>query len=476
MADVSDLNPVFASRLAQLRDALTKAGIANSIVSGYRSPEYQGRMFANHQAKQAGQPLPYPNDEAPAVVAPPWRSFHNYGLAADFNLANDADYARLASIAPQFGLTGIGASDKGHIQLGGDLASDIAQYHLANWRPESQPAPAQGAIAYAGPSGQPSRPATPTPGPLMFGGLNPDARGMRNNNPGNLIANDFTAGLPGYKGSDGKFAIFDTPEHGAAALDRNLTSYGSKGINTPLGIASTWAPAGDNNNPNSYGAQIAKALGVGPNDKIDMNDPAVRNKVSQAIALVENGPGNSSGVRTAYVGSTVPGTTLNASGAPTAVAGGPAAPAAAPAAGSALPGFQPGSPAAKMMDQSIKTLGLDGGGGQDQPPPMPQIPFQPAQAMGGRMMLGPGGQNTMGASVAQQALAQQGFLTQPSLASFGLGATRTATPAMPGTASGLPSMPGTTLNSPSQLQMALMTGAMNPYDLYSGAYAQGQGT
>ena len=41
-----------------------------------------------------------------------------------------------------------------------------------------------------------------------------------------------------------------------------------------------------------------------------MSDPAVRNKVSQAIGLVENGPGNSSGFRTAYVGSTTPGTTL----------------------------------------------------------------------------------------------------------------------------------------------------------------------
>ena len=39
--------------------------------------------------------------------------------------------------------------------------------------------------------------------------------------------------------------------------------------------------------------------------------------------------------------------------------------------------------------------------------------------------------------------------------------------APPGAATGMPSMPGTTLNSPSQLQMALMTGAMNPYDLYA---------
>ena len=92
-------------------------------------------MYRNHLAKSAGQPLPYPNVEAPGVVATPWRSFHHYGLAADFNLSNPNDYARLQSMAPQYGLTGIGMSDKGHIEFKGDLASDIAQYHLANWRP-----------------------------------------------------------------------------------------------------------------------------------------------------------------------------------------------------------------------------------------------------------------------------------------------------------------------------------------------------
>ena len=160
MADLSDLNPAFSSRLAQLRAALDAAGIKESVLSGYRSPEYQNQMYQNHLAKVAGQPLPYPGVEAPSVVAAPWRSFHNYGLAADFNLANPNDYARLATMAPQFGLTGIGPSDKGHIQLGGDLASDIAQYHLANWRPESQPAPASGAIAYTEPTAAPSRVGT----------------------------------------------------------------------------------------------------------------------------------------------------------------------------------------------------------------------------------------------------------------------------------------------------------------------------
>jgi hypothetical protein len=121
-----------------------------------------------------------------------------------------------------------------------------------------------------------------------------------------------------------------------------------------------------------------------------------------------------------------------------------------------------------MAQQGLKSLT---GGGSSQPPsPMQLQPTPSAQAVGGPMMMRPGGQNTMGASVAEQNLAQH-YMLQPSLAAF--------TPQMPqqpmtppGAATGIPGLPGTTLNSPSQLQMALMSGAMNPYDLYA---SQGQG-
>jgi hypothetical protein len=196
------------------------------------------------------------------------------------------------------------------------------------------------------------------------------------------------------------------------------------------------------------------------------------------------------------LGGGTPGTTLNsnASGAPAAAAGGPAAPAApgtAQAGGGlagALPGFEPNSPGAKMTAAGLQQLaggGSQEGQGDDKPPPMPSLPTAPpAQPVGGQMMLGPGGQNTLGRTVAEQMLGQQGlaqgFLTQPSLAANLMGGLRapvpstiqsTIQPMAAGQATGMPSLPGTTLNSPSQLQMALMTGAMNPYDLYSsGAY------
>jgi hypothetical protein len=71
---------------------------------------------------------------------------------------------------------------------------------------------------------------------------------------------------------------------------------------------------------------------------------------------------------------------------------------------------------------------------------------------------------------------------QPQLAStFGaLGATKPVVPStiasmMPGQATGIPGLPGTTLNSPSQLQMALMSGSINPYDMYANNPAFGGG-
>ena len=171
---------------------------------------------------------------------------------------------------------------------------------------------------------------------------------------------------------------------------------------------------------------------------------------------------------------TTPGTTLNS---PPAAAGGSAA---APATGQPAPAA---GGWAGQLASALKPLaggkgggGGGGGGGDDQPQPM-QLPMAPqAQAVGGPMMIGLGGQNVMGQRTAQNALAQQGFMMQPTLAANTLGATRPPVPSMmPGQATGIPGLPGTTLNSPSQLQMALMTGAMSPYDLYAANAAQGGG-
>lgn len=132
----------------------------------------------------------------------------------------------------------------------------------------------------------------------MLGG----ARGLRNNNPGNLVDNDWTRAQPGYAGADGRFAKFATPQAGAAALDQNLQSYGKMGVTTPLQIANRWAPAGDGaNDPNAYAAVIAQKAGVGVNEPLDLADGAVRAKVAAAITQNENGPGASGSAEVAPV-------------------------------------------------------------------------------------------------------------------------------------------------------------------------------
>lgn len=140
-------------------------------------------------------------------------------------------------------------------------------------------------------------PNPPQTDPMFAGfGQNPEStavpvpRGMRNNNPGNIIDSPFAKAMPGYIGSDGRFAKFASLDDGNAAMDRLLQSYGNRGLNTPEGIINRWAPPSDNNPTQAYAAKVARQLGVQPNATIDMNSPQVRQQLAQAITLQENGP------------------------------------------------------------------------------------------------------------------------------------------------------------------------------------------
>ena len=219
MPDLSDFNPVFGTRLDAFKAELDKEGIGYTQASGYRSPEYQNRMYQNHLAKQAGQALPFPNDEAPDVVAKPWNSFHNYGIATDFTLKNDADYARLQALAPQYGLSGIGMSDKGHIQLAGSLADNVSKYKLAGWRPASQPAPATGALAYSGPAG-----VLAEQGPENAGGGAPVASSSGPQDPRQIVYNKLIAA--GLQPHQALGALWSLGGEGGAGLDPR--SYNAK--------------------------------------------------------------------------------------------------------------------------------------------------------------------------------------------------------------------------------------------------------
>lgn len=115
------------------------------------------------------------------------------------------------------------------------------------------------------------------------------SRGERNNNFGNIEDGSFARSQPGYVGSDGRFARFETADHGLAAIDALLASYGKRGFNTPEAIINRWAPPTDNNPTRAYSAYVAEGLGVAPNATLDMSDPSVRRRVAERIAQFETG-------------------------------------------------------------------------------------------------------------------------------------------------------------------------------------------
>lgn len=130
-----------------------------------------------------------------------------------------------------------------------------------------------------------SAPASDAPPPQMDASNLP--RGLRNNNPLNIEAGSFTQGQPGFAGSDGRFARFDTPEAGVGAANKLLDTYQNKyGLNTPAGIVGRWAPAGDGNNVSAYAANVARQLGIGPNDPVP---PEMRPQLIAAMGQHENG-------------------------------------------------------------------------------------------------------------------------------------------------------------------------------------------
>lgn len=113
-------------------------------------------------------------------------------------------------------------------------------------------------------------------------------RGVRNNNPGNLEASSSNPWV-GQTGSDGRFAKFETPEHGIRALGRNLISYQRQGIDTVSDIINRWAPPSDNNDTTAYIKAVCAQLGVTADQPIDASNPDTLQALCAAIIKHENG-------------------------------------------------------------------------------------------------------------------------------------------------------------------------------------------
>lgn len=116
-------------------------------------------------------------------------------------------------------------------------------------------------------------------------------RSIRNNNPGNIEFNDNNS-WQGQTGSDGRFAKFETPEHGIRALGRNLLSYGKQGIDTPAEIIGRWAPPGKDgkeNDTQAYIKSVCAQLGVKADQPLDLTNADTLANLCNAIMKQENG-------------------------------------------------------------------------------------------------------------------------------------------------------------------------------------------
>jgi hypothetical protein len=93
-------------------------------------------------------------------------------------------------------------------------------------------------------------------------------------------------------GSNTGYQQFNTPEEGIAAMDKQLKIFGSEhGVDTLAKAITRWAPPGgkDNNDTPALIANASRMLGIGPNDKIDLSNPATRAMLSAAIIRQESG-------------------------------------------------------------------------------------------------------------------------------------------------------------------------------------------
>ena len=111
-----------------------------------------------------------------------------------------------------------------------------------------------------------------------------EVRGVRTNNPLNLSF----ANQPNAIGTDGRFAVFQTPEEGVAASVRQLTLYGQRGLNTVEQIVGRWAPPSENDTP-AYIRAVSQRMNVNPNQEIDLSDPNTMSRLVNAMSVQEVG-------------------------------------------------------------------------------------------------------------------------------------------------------------------------------------------
>lgn len=114
--------------------------------------------------------------------------------------------------------------------------------------------------------------------------------GLRNNNPGNIVRTNITWGgeIPHSQSTSTKFEQYTELRWGIRAMMRNIITKINKGNNTINGIITSWAPASDNNDTNSYINTVVSVLGLNRLAVIEPTEEVVV-ALAKIITRVENG-------------------------------------------------------------------------------------------------------------------------------------------------------------------------------------------
>jgi hypothetical protein len=116
------------------------------------------------------------------------------------------------------------------------------------------------------------------------------SRGIRNNNPGNLIITPIAwqGKIPIPQNTDKKFEQFSSMELGIRAMFKDLINDINKGKNTVRKLINEYAPPSENNTA-QYIKDVCQSIGVQPDQQITSINESFLLKLGKAVIKKENG-------------------------------------------------------------------------------------------------------------------------------------------------------------------------------------------
>ncbi|WP_340611999.1 hypothetical protein [Xenorhabdus bharatensis] len=111
-------------------------------------------------------------------------------------------------------------------------------------------------------------------------------RGIRNNNPGNLIAAPNAVGED--FGNGHRYVKFGTAQDGISAMGRQIMLDAERGLNTITSLLYRYAPPEGRNNTPAYIDSVSQRTGYSPDQPLDLHNPDILKNVMVGMIQHEN--------------------------------------------------------------------------------------------------------------------------------------------------------------------------------------------